>query len=234
MKCGIIGRGYWGQIIMSKLDNWITKEPFDEADWMFIATPPEYHYEYTRRFLLEGKNVFCEKPLCTTIEEAEELVNLSRETGNLLYIDNIFMLREEFISIGKTDANYIRSTWRKYGPFKDSLFNDLLYHDLYMFISLLGDREINGIEVINNNRNSLHFNYLYGGTLIEIRYDRNCKGEKIKTIQLGNEILDLSKPKNDALKESIDNCFRDKVDYRSNHSLSLHTLRQLIFIREQI
>ena len=234
MRCGIIGKGYWGKIIMSKLDNWITEEPFAEADWMFIATPPEYHYAYTKRFLLEGKNVFCEKPLCTTIEEARELVNISRETGNSLYIDNIFLLREEFRTIDKAKTDYIKSTWRKYGPFKDSILNDLLYHDLYMFISLLGVQRIDDINVTKNNHNSLHLDYTYGETPVQIRYDRGYKGAKTKTLQLGEEVIDFSNPQNDPLSESMNRCFDGMVNYQENHDLSLKALEHLIFIREQI
>ncbi len=46
-----------------------------------VATPNNTHYEITRAALEHGLHVVCEKPLCFTVEEAEELQALARE-GN--------------------------------------------------------------------------------------------------------------------------------------------------------
>lgn len=44
-------------------------------------TPPAFHTEINRRSLEAGKHVFCEKPLALDLEEAEQVVKLSREKG---------------------------------------------------------------------------------------------------------------------------------------------------------
>ncbi len=44
-----------------------------------IATPNRTHYEISKAALLSGLHVICEKPLCFTDEEAEELVVLAKE-----------------------------------------------------------------------------------------------------------------------------------------------------------
>lgn len=44
-----------------------------------IATPNGTHYEITKAALLAGLHVVCEKPLCFTVEEAEELGRLAEE-----------------------------------------------------------------------------------------------------------------------------------------------------------
>lgn len=227
MKSGIVGKGYWGKVIMSKLEDCETEPPFDNAEWIFIATPPNHHYEYAKKYLLDGKNVFCEKPLSTSLEEAKELIEISRKTGKMLYVDNIFLLRDELKELEKIKPTRIKSTWKKYGPFNDSLFNDLLYHDLYIIGSILGENEIQNIKFIKNDSMSLYVDYLYGNTQVEIRYDRNYKGEKIKIIDWDDGSLDLSKPKNDPLSESIEKCFMKEIDYQRNHELSIRTIQQL-------
>ena len=45
----------------------------DGIDWVSICTPNFLHYQVAKEFLLHNINVVCEKPLCFTIEEAEEL-----------------------------------------------------------------------------------------------------------------------------------------------------------------
>lgn len=46
-----------------------------------ICTPNFLHYEMAKKALQAGKHVVCEKPLATTVEEAEELVQLADASG---------------------------------------------------------------------------------------------------------------------------------------------------------
>jgi predicted dehydrogenase len=46
-----------------------------------ICTPNAQHFSMAREALEAGKHVVCEKPLATTVEEAEELVALATEKG---------------------------------------------------------------------------------------------------------------------------------------------------------
>lgn len=52
-----------------------------EIDVVHICTPNFLHFSQSKAALLAGKHVVCEKPLSTKIEEAEELVALSKEKG---------------------------------------------------------------------------------------------------------------------------------------------------------
>ena len=53
----------------------------DRLDFVVICTPNRTHYEIAKTFLQKGFNVVCEKPLCFTIAEAEELKKISEEKG---------------------------------------------------------------------------------------------------------------------------------------------------------
>ncbi|MFN3304643.1 MAG: Gfo/Idh/MocA family protein [Roseateles sp.] len=54
------------------------------VDAVYIATPHSHHGEYVRAALLAGKPVLCEKPLVTTLEEGQALIDLARERGVFL------------------------------------------------------------------------------------------------------------------------------------------------------
>jgi predicted dehydrogenase len=54
-----------------------------EVSVVHICTPNRYHYPMAREALLAGKHVVCEKPLATTTEEAEDLVQVARESGRV-------------------------------------------------------------------------------------------------------------------------------------------------------
>ena len=53
----------------------------DNLDSVHICTPNFLHYEMAKKALEAGLHVVCEKPLSTTIEEAQALVALAKEKG---------------------------------------------------------------------------------------------------------------------------------------------------------
>jgi predicted dehydrogenase len=55
----------------------------DEIQSVHVCTPNNMHYDMVKAALQAGKNVVCEKPLATTVKEAEELVELAESTGRL-------------------------------------------------------------------------------------------------------------------------------------------------------
>ncbi len=59
----------------------------DGIDFVSIVTPNVTHYDIAKEFLKNGIHVMCEKPLCFTVEQAEELAKLSREKGLLFGVN---------------------------------------------------------------------------------------------------------------------------------------------------
>lgn len=69
-------------------------------DAVHICTPNSQHFSMAKEALEAGKHVVCEKPLATTVEEAEELVALAAQKGlrncvghNLRYYPMVQQLR---------------------------------------------------------------------------------------------------------------------------------------------
>lgn len=58
----------------------------DGIDFVSITTPNHTHYAVAKCFLEHGIHVVCEKPLCFTVEEAEELVRLSKEKNRFFAV----------------------------------------------------------------------------------------------------------------------------------------------------
>lgn len=57
---------------------------FAAVDAVYIATPHETHAPYAKKALSAGKHVLCEKPLCFSGREAEELFALAKKEGVVL------------------------------------------------------------------------------------------------------------------------------------------------------
>ncbi|PKG25271.1 Gfo/Idh/MocA family protein [Niallia nealsonii] len=66
--------------------DWMDIIHSDEVDIVDIVTPNVFHYEIAKAALLNGKNVYCEKPLSLSAEESKELARIAKEKGVLNYV----------------------------------------------------------------------------------------------------------------------------------------------------
>jgi len=73
----------------------------DDIDLIYIATPPFLHYEISKKALLAGKHVICEKPAALKASEAEELKILAAKL-KLLYVVNLMQRYNPLYKIVKT------------------------------------------------------------------------------------------------------------------------------------
>jgi predicted dehydrogenase len=70
----------------------------DDVDVVHICTPNNLHLEQTAAALAGGKHVICEKPLATTVADAQVLVNAARTAGTVAAVSFVYrfypMVRE--------------------------------------------------------------------------------------------------------------------------------------------
>jgi Oxidoreductase family, NAD-binding Rossmann fold len=60
-----------------------------EVDAVVIATPPDSHAPLVRRALEHGVDVFCEKPIATSIADADEMVAAADRRGRVIVVDHV-------------------------------------------------------------------------------------------------------------------------------------------------
>lgn len=90
-----------------------------DIDVIDICTPNVYHYETLKKAISAGKHIYCEKPLCITAAQADEIAEKARTrgiTGQVVF-NNRFLapvLRmKELIDSGKLGKLYsFRSVYR--------------------------------------------------------------------------------------------------------------------------
>ena len=63
----------------------------DGIDFAVVVTPNVSHYAACKAFLEAGINVSCDKPLCLTVEQADDLVKLAKEKGVLFLVTYTYM-----------------------------------------------------------------------------------------------------------------------------------------------
>ena len=62
----------------------------DGIDFVDISTPNAFHYPASKAFMQQGIHVACEKPLCLTPEEGEDLELVAAESGTLFCLMHTF------------------------------------------------------------------------------------------------------------------------------------------------
>lgn len=157
----------------------------EEVNVVYIATPNLLHYEQTKKALLAGKNVICEKPFCTKAEQARELVDLAKEKKLFLvdavptaFLPNFEVLKRELPKIGKVKlvlGNYSQYSSRYDQVLKGevpNVFNpeyaggclmDINFYNVYLNVALFGKPEdavyYPNIHTQRSSRNTCPFGY---------------------------------------------------------------------------
>ena len=71
------------------------KEP--DIEMVVITAPNHLHAEMTIAAARAGKHVVCEKPLCVTLEEADEMIAVCREMGVLLFYAEELLFAPKYV-----------------------------------------------------------------------------------------------------------------------------------------
>ena len=108
-------------------------------DAVIVATPAVTHYSIVREAILANKHVLCEKPLCTRVDEAEELLKLAHERNVRLMVGHVFLfnagirkLKDVVLSGTLGPIFYLVSRRTNLGPIRadvDAIW-DLASHDI--------------------------------------------------------------------------------------------------------
>lgn len=116
-------------------------------DAIAIATPVKTHYELASQALRAGKHVLVEKPIASTIAEAEELIALARSQALVLMVDHTFIytgavrkIREIVASGQAGDLYYYDGVRINLGLFQHdvNVLSDLAIHDLSVMDFIIG------------------------------------------------------------------------------------------------
>jgi len=76
-----------------------------DIDALYIPLPNSLHAEWTVKALRAGKPVLCEKPLCGTLAETDQVLAVARETGTLLWEAFVFPFHAQFAAVQKLLAD---------------------------------------------------------------------------------------------------------------------------------
>lgn len=115
----------------------------DKVDAVSIAAPTPLHFEIASVFLSAGKHVLLEKPIATTVKEADELIALAKSNNALLQIGHLERFNNAYNAIHNklNNPRFVDSV--RLAPFKlrgtdVNVVLDLMIHDIDIIQALIG------------------------------------------------------------------------------------------------
>jgi predicted dehydrogenase len=135
-----------------------------EIDAVVVATPVFTHFSLAKKALENGKHVLIEKPMTSTVAEAEELIELAAQKGLTLMADHTFLYTgavqkmKELVDTGMVGTlRYFDSSRINLGLFQPdvNVLWDLAPHDISILTYLITEAPVSvnatGISHTHNN-----------------------------------------------------------------------------------
>lgn len=136
------------------------RELLGKVDAVSVATPTPSHFEIVGAFLDHGAHVLVEKPLTSTVAEAEKLVAAAESKGLILQVGHLERFNPAVMSVAPNVSapRFIESL--RIAPYKPrgldvSVVLDLMIHDIDLIHSFARSRMVNvdavGTSIFSKN-----------------------------------------------------------------------------------
>ncbi|MBC8213904.1 MAG: Gfo/Idh/MocA family oxidoreductase [Candidatus Marinimicrobia bacterium] len=171
VKIGVIGVGYLGNyhvqqlqqiensIVvgiydsdknrLSKISNDYSVKAFSDIDDLLrkcdavsIATPTSTHHLVAQKALSAGCHLFIEKPITQTVEEAQNLLEMSSKNKKIIQVGHIEQFNPAFLALDKQHISPMFIESHRLAPFNPRGIDvpvvlDLMIHDIEIVLSLV-------------------------------------------------------------------------------------------------
>jgi predicted dehydrogenase len=114
----------------------------DACDAVDIIAPTSFHFELCKAAITRGKHVFVEKPLANTMEEAKELLKLTKEANIKFQVGHVERFNPAFLSLKENNLEPMFIEVHRLAQFNPrgtdvSVILDLMIHDIDIILSLV-------------------------------------------------------------------------------------------------
>ncbi|OUS12330.1 oxidoreductase [Nonlabens dokdonensis] len=128
------------------------------CDMIDVVTPTSYHHSSGMKVLEAGKHLFIEKPITVTVEEADELISLSRKRNLKGQVGQVERFNPAFRSVANRFDNPMFIETHRLAEFNPrgtdvSVVLDLMIHDIDAILSVVKSKvksvSASGVSVIS-------------------------------------------------------------------------------------
>ena len=129
------------------------------VDAVIISTPTSFHYETAVKFLNNKKHVFVEKPITSSIEQADKLIEIKKNNKLIGQVGHVERFNSAFLNIKNAlNPMFIESHRLSSYPSRGtdvSVVLDLMIHDIDIVLSLVDSKitkiSANGTKIISSS-----------------------------------------------------------------------------------
>ena len=209
----------------------------DQVEAVSIAVPTGEHYRVAKDFLAAGIDVLIEKPICSTLAQADELIELARDQKLILQVGFVERFNPAIMALEKVIEKPMFIEAHRLHPFFErgtdvDVILDLMIHDLDIILkyvaSPLTSVEAVGIPVLSNKVDIANVRLSFAsGCVANVTASRISAKTMQKIRFFGTEgyhsvdcqkreILSLGKRKNDAGQVEI---YQNNIEIGSHDPL---------------
>lgn len=118
------------------------RELLGHVDAVSIVVPTSLHYKIARDFLDCGSHVLVEKPMTTTIDEAQALIDLARERRRILQVGHLERFNTAILDLDRVLDKPLFIESHRLAPYKPrgtdvSVVLDLMIHDIDIILNIV-------------------------------------------------------------------------------------------------
>ena len=136
----------------ASFSNW--RDLIDTTDVVSIATPTETHSEIACAFLEKGVHVLVEKPIASTLEEADRMIAAAKKSGARLMVGQLERFNPAMVALRPHVTRPLYFEIHRVSPFPNRSLDvdvvlDVMIHDLDSVQWLVGeDVKVSGIHAV--------------------------------------------------------------------------------------
>ena len=160
-----------------------------------IVTPTNTHFDIARKFLNQKKDVFIEKPLTNTVEEALSIINLAKTNECIVQVGHIERFNPTINKLKKLVDNPHYIEIERLAPFQARgtevpVVLDLMVHDIDLILEMVNSPlesiQASGAKMMSNSIDLAHANIKFqNGVVANLKSSRIAQNyvRKIRTYQ---------------------------------------------------
>lgn len=131
-----------------------------KVDAVSIVVPTRLHFEVARDFLASGAHVLVEKPITVTLDEADELIRMAKESGVLLMVGHLERFNAALLGLDLINEKPLFIESHRLAPFNPrandvSVVLDLMIHDIDIILDIVGSEveriDAKGVTVLTQD-----------------------------------------------------------------------------------
>ncbi len=140
------------------------KELFGKVDAVSIVVPTELHHKIAKDFLAKGIDVLVEKPMTTSLMEADDLIETAKTNNCILQVGHLERFNAAVLALNDVLKQPLFIESHRLAPFKDrgtdvDVILDIMIHDIDIILNIVGSpvKSIHavGVPVVSSEKNDI-------------------------------------------------------------------------------